>query len=278
MSYKILMIATLASLLLSSNRCVPPPPKEKQCLNVTVLLDLSDRLIKNTNQTSNDTALISHIAKAFNDSCFEKNVKFTRNRFKIYFYPTPTDPTIDGISKNLEVDYSQMKQADKLQKSADFMKSLAPGISTIYSSTLKTKNWIGCDIWGFFDSKVKNQCIRPDEQKAKVKFHYRNILVVLTDGYIYHNDNLSQEGDQYTYITPTTLATGGKLKAISDKLDNLEVLFLEVNPQPISDFNKMKTTIGNWLEGMGVKHWDVVQTDVTSNTEVAIDNFLKANN
>ena len=58
-------------------------------------------------------------------------------------------------------------------------------------------------------------------------------------------------------------------------VDNLEVLILEVNANPISDFDKIKSTISEWLDGMGIKTYKIAETDLPSNTESVIEEFLK---
>lgn len=101
-------------------------------------------------------------------------------------------------------------------------------------------------------------------------------MIVLTDGYIYHKDNLVDDGNGHiTYITARTLRENKELLPCKQDLSDLEVLFIEVDARPKNDFEKIQTTIGKWLAGMKVKKYGVIETDLPNNTKTIIDNFIK---
>ncbi|MCM1312025.1 MAG: hypothetical protein NC206_09345 [Bacteroides sp.] len=144
-------------------------------------------------------------------------------------------------------------------------------LSQIYWQTLCERNWIGSDIWGFFcnkNAKVDALCVRPD---------YRNILVILTDGYIYHDANKQKSGNAYSYILPMLVDNVDNLSLMATRknLDNLEVLMLEINPGKITRQDKLITILEQWLKDMEVGHFAVSGTDMPSNTRLIIDNFLR---
>ena len=58
-------------------------------------------------------------------------------------------------------------------------------------------------------------------------------------------------------------------------LDNLEVLFLEINPTQQAHYDRLNDIIGTWLSGMGVEHYQIEETDVTANITPAIKQFFK---
>ena len=86
---------------------------------------------------------------------------------------------------------------------------------------------------------------------------------------------LIEDNGKANYITKRTLADGITLMPTGQQVDNLEVLILEVNANPISDFDKIKSTISEWLDGMGIKTYKIAETDLPSNTESVIEEFLK---
>ena len=57
-------------------------------------------------------------------------------------------------------------------------------------------------------------------------------------------------------------------------LQDLEVLFLEINPTQYAHYTKIQNIIGNWLQGMGVSNYQIEETDVTANITPVIRKFL----
>ena len=154
--------------------------------------------------------------------------------------------------------------------------------SKIYESAIKDDNYIGSDIWSFFENKVKDQCI--DDK-------YRNILVVLTDGYMFYEDTRIIEGNLTTYITPELIRKNGlnnkdwneKLKnknygfiKANDDLSNLEVLVLGINPNKSNPYEEkvIRMYWSNWLSEMKVKRFDIKNADLPSNMDTIIKDFI----
>ena len=140
-------------------------------------------------------------------------------------------------------------------------------MSQIYETTLAQKNWIGSDIWGFFKKQVDTYCIKEEA---------RNIIVILTDGYIFDTNNKQIDGDNYSYILPQTLQNPKSGLIVSRQgLKNLEVLMLEVNPYDPKHQDQMESIITNWFQGMEIQNSYVGMTDQPSNTKLIIDKFMK---
>jgi hypothetical protein len=164
--------------------------------NISILLDLSDRisLEKNPNPTmeyyQRDLGYIKSISEAFTQHLKAKRIRQIDDKMQLFFNPEPLDPEINLISENLKI------VIDKNNVSKVFLNSInenyASKTSKIYNSAIKDDNYIGSDIWNFFDTKVKDQCV---EDK------YRNILIVLTDGYMFHENTVVTEGKRTSYIT-----------------------------------------------------------------------------
>lgn len=143
-------------------------------------------------------------------------------------------------------------------------------LGQIYEETLKEKNWVGCDIWDFFSNKkVDNLCIKEGA---------RNILVIITDGYIFAKNHKIKEGKAYSYLLPQTLAVDGSLidkRQGELKGKGLEVLMLEVNPYQPDQRDKMVKVLEDWFKSMGVEKFVVAETDANmTNTQTIIKNFL----
>ena len=141
---------------------------------------------------------------------------------------------------------------------------------------------MGSDIWGFFKNKVKDYCI---------KDKHRNVLFILTDGYMFHKDSKFSEVNKTSYLTPELLKSMklntsdfknkiedkgfGFIKA-NDDLNNLEVIILGINPEKGNPFEAdvIKTYWQNWLNEMNVQKYQVKDADLPSNLEPIIKNII----
>lgn len=244
---------------------------ELQPLNITVLLDLSNRLTRSLtpSQMERDTAIVGFIADKFIKECTKgKNLLQCQNSIKVMFYPEPNLSSIATLAENLDVDLSGVAVKDKKNKLIGLHQEFSESLSAIYEKTLQTRSWVGCDIWGFFSNKKIDQyCIKKD---------YRNVIVILTDGYLFHeNVKIKQNGNEYSYILPQTLSVpDSKLIVMRNGLENLEVLMLEVNPYQPTQSQRLVTVLEQWFTEMQVSKFVVSETSMPNNTKVVINSFL----
>lgn len=188
---------------------------------------------------------------------------------KVFFYPAPTSSSVAVLAESLELDLSKIPAPQKKYALRDLSEKFGAGISSIYKSAIQAKEFTGSDIWGFFNKQIDAYCIRPGN---------RNILVILTDGYIFSALDKQNDGKGgYNYILPQTLGVtnsyliNGRSGA---PLKDLEVLILEVNAYAPAEAPKMERIILDWLNKMGVKKAYVGNTDLPSNTQLIIENVL----
>ena len=238
-------------------------------LNISIYLDLSDRLERQMypSQKDRDIEIVNYITEILKNHAVSQKILPSRDRIKIFFYPTPNDSKIALLSKDLEMDLSKAQPAEKKQMLLDFQERFTTSLTKIYDATLQDKYWIGSDIWGFFKKQIDTYCIREDA---------RNVIVILTDGYLFYAPNKLKEGDNYSYILPQSLANPNSGLIVSRQgLENIEVLMLEINPIDPKHQDRMEIILQNWLNGMGVQKMYVGETDQPSNTKLIIDKFLK---
>lgn len=245
--------------------------KEIPSLNISIILDLSDRIIRDNitpSQMSRDTAIVAFFADWFKEQTLGPQILKSKNRIKVLFYPLPKRDEIATWAEELSVDMSNFKPVDRRKKLENMKDIFLRNLSQIYNKTLEEHNFIGCDIWDFFSNKKVDQlCIEPDA---------RNIVIIITDGYLYQANHTLKEGHAYSYILPKTLAIPESSLIIKRKgLENLEVLMLELNPYQPTQRNKLVEVLKNWFRDMGVKKFIVAETDVPTNTKIIIRNFLK---
>lgn len=238
-------------------------------LNITVLLDLSDRLTRDLtpSQFDRDTAIVNYLVDQFIKETKKNQLTKSQNCMRVMFYPQPSLGNIALLAGELDVNLSKAEKSEKKKILSTMRQSFSSDLTQIYQSTLETKNWAGCDIWGFFSDKdVDKYCIKPG---------YRNIVVILTDGYLFHSSNKIKEGNNYSYILPQTLSIPESgLISRRDGLDNLEVLMLELNPYDPKTSQQIHSILENWFKSMGVQKFGSANTTMPKNTESVIDAFL----
>lgn len=244
----------------------------KKPLNISVYLDLSDRLTRDLNpsQMERDISIVDHLVDIFIDDCVEKDkIINSKNHFQVFFYPAPKSSQIAQLAKGLNVDMAKYDSKQKKQELSDMKERFNTNLTQIYTDVLEQKDWVGSDIWGFFSNKeVDKLCMRQG---------YRNILIVLSDGYFYHAQNkIVENKNQYSYILPQTLSVpNASLIVRRADLQDLEVLVLEVNPYSPLQHDALINTIETWLRNMGVENFAVNETNLPVNTEVYIDSFIE---
>jgi hypothetical protein len=268
----------------------PVTPNSKQ-LNLTILLDLSDRIDPQQNPAQpahyqRDSSLISYFTNYFIEQMKAKGTYMSKGKMRIIFYPTPKDPGINETAQKLNIDLTQMDVKGKKNVYETLPTTVASNISSVYNTVITQASWPGSDICRFFKRDVDYMAIEKDS-------NYRNLLVIFTDGYLYHPDSKEQKRNRYSYLLPQLLDQY-KLRndndwsdkidkldfgLINDRadLDRLEVLVLEVNASEKhkNDEDIIRKVLGKWLSEMKVKKWEIFNSDLPSNTEHKIDIFLK---
>jgi hypothetical protein len=255
-------------------------------LNVSIFLDLSDRISPKKFPMAGmaiyqrDLGYIKSISKAFEEHLNHAKVRQVADDIQVFFEPEPMNSNINTLANKMKLSF------DKSNITKDAIAKIAPvyvsSSSQIYTLALKDQQFVGSDIWSFFKNKVKDYCIKPK---------HRNILVILTDGYLYHQDNKIKEGNQSTYLTPE-LISSAKLnvssyqKTIAEKkygfipattnLENLEVLVLGINPVKGKNFEEdvIKKYWEDWLKAMGVKQVYLKGADLPSNLDPVIKKII----
>lgn len=218
-------------------------------------------------QSERDIEIVKYMASMVKNHAVSQKILPSADRIKVFFYPSPNDSKINLLSQDLELDLGKAQPAEKKKLLNEFEAKFESSLTKIYESTLAQKNWIGSDIWGFFKKQVDTYCIKEGA---------RNIIVILTDGYIYDTNNKQKDGNNYSYILPQTLQDPNSGLIVSrDGLEELEVLMLEVNPIDPKHQDQMENILTNWFKGMGVQKSYVGMTDQPSNTTLIIDKFMK---
>lgn len=256
----------------------------QQNLNISFLLDLSDRIDpkKNPGIYQRDLQYIKSVQKAFTNHVKGKKMLLLKDQMQVFFNPLPNIPNIDQLSNQLKVSFSpQSSKKDFL----NIEKVYTDNPTKIYQRAIKDRNYVGSDIWRFFKNNVREYCIKPQ---------HRNILVILTDGYMYYKDSKIENAGKSSYITPqflnlkklTTASYQSIMKqknlgfiAFPHNLKDLEIVVLGINPSAKNPYEEdvIKQYWADWFKTMKVKKFELRITDLPSSLEPVINNFIQGN-
>ncbi|MCQ2374651.1 MAG: hypothetical protein MJ069_01945 [Salinivirgaceae bacterium] len=246
--------------------------KVKKPLNITVFIDLSDRIEKNTHHVSSETKdleIFKHLTASFKEKAVSEKIVPCEDRMEVFFYPVPNASEIINLSKGLIIDLAKVNIKKKKEVLNQLDVKWDSALSQIYAQAKAEKKYHGADIYGFVGKKINSQCVLPN---------YRNVLIILSDGYPYDVKSANSYGNnEFSYVTPKLLRQypNAKLKPLKVDLSNLEILLLEVDEANKGDYYKLQTIWADWLNGMNVKRFEMAETDLPNQTQKVIDAFLK---
>jgi hypothetical protein len=262
---------------------------EKQ-INLTILLDLSDRIDPHKfpdkpEHFQRDSTLISYFTDFFLSEMKSKGTYMAKGKMRVIFHPNPPDPGINQAAARLNIDLSALGSKNKKHIYETLKTTVAENVSHIYQTTIRQAVWPGSDIWRFFKNDVKEIAVDMDSS-------YRNLLVIFTDGYLYHADSKDRDANRYAYLLPELfdkygLRNNNHWKEKIDQLDfglickrsdleQLEILILEVAPSAKykNDEDIIQQIIGRWLSEMKAAKWKIINSDLPEHTKQKINNFL----
>lgn len=260
-------------------------PIEEQ-LNISILLDLSDRISPQINPDAkkNDIENLKTITEFFKSNMEDLGAYRSKGKIKIFFSPIPSNPSINETVSKLIIDCSKMDNKGRKIVYDTITDLYSENLDDIYEETIATSTWEGSDIWRFFKDDVKDFCIEKDT-------NYRNILIIFTDGYLYHKQSVFFENNRFTYLLGNSNIKQYRkqnwkelvekndfgIKCERADLSNLEVLVLELkaeNPDYKIDEDILRFLWKKWFKEMNISHYEVYYSNEPAYTKTRIENFL----
>ncbi|WP_040281040.1 hypothetical protein [Psychroserpens damuponensis] len=255
-------------------------------LNVSILLDLSDRInpIKYPNPAmeyyERDLGYIHSVVKSFEWHLRNKKSIKIKDHIQLFIEPEPGDGELNSKMQLLNMSFTKDNaKKEYIKQTSNLYDSIA---KEIYHSAINDNNYVGSDVWGFFKNKVEDFCIEED---------YRNILVILTDGYLFHEDVKIKEKNLSSYLTPQEIRNNKLNKSNwkermetenfgfiirQDDLKDLEVLVLGINPNKKNDYEQdvIFKYWKDWLTQMNVKQFEIKLANLPANMDKVIQDYM----
>ncbi len=257
-------------------------------LNISILLDLSDRINpqKNHDVQVFDIENIKTITEYFKSNMSDLGAYNAKGKIRVFFSPPPSNPNINAIVTKLNIDCSMLDNKKRKHVYDTITELYQKYLNEIYKEAIATSAWKGSDIWRFFKDDAKDFCVSNDTT-------YRNILIILTDGYLYHKQSLFNHKNRYTYLLGNTNLMQYRNKnwekmveqndfgilTACNNLNNLEVLVLGIkaeNPSHKIDEDILQFLWKKWFKEMNIAHNEAYHLDLPANTKTRIENFLKS--
>ena len=270
-------ITLLASFLLLFTSCGCEDEKiEKQPVNYTVLLDLSDRILV-PQQLDKDFALIETTFKSFEKQARQNLVISSKDRFSIKIIPQKNSPlNVNHYEDLLQLYLDETEVAIKNKSLVSLSKTLPKILENLkkealYGSTSNT--YFGVDIWAYLH----------DNGMGLSKSGYENKIIILTDGYFDFESqaHVIQDKNQYTSTRFLNDLTTSNWKLISEsqqygllpiQLDkNTKWIVAGISGKKSTDIlqtEKITYFWEKWLKQSGVKRIGIIlnssKTDMSS--------------
>ena len=230
-----------------------------------------------------DLGYLNSISTAFLTHVLNKHIREMDDRMQVFIDPLPANTKINTMLSDLKVELNK----DNISREAlrQIYYNYDSITSDIYKLAIRANEFPGSDIWGFFKRRVKDICIRDD---------YRNTLIILTDGYMFHEANISYRDsntpNRSSYLTHKMIEDKGItmnnfthkineedygfIKA-NNNLDNLEVLLIGINTNNNqTDFEIIKMYWDKWFDEMGVTKRKYLESNLPGDNDELIKLFI----
>lgn len=258
----------------------------KRNLNLSVLLDLSDRIDTNKYPDPTmhffrrDIGNLENIAIAFAKHVKKKKIVILNEHLKTYVEPLPSEGKVLKSLNALEVEISRSSSKDDV---INIEKNYANYSANLYKQAIEDGVYPGSDTYGFMQQKAVDYCIREGSL---------NKLIIITDGYLYYKNRNIVDSNRVTQIDQKTLNNRGynnpdwKSMVQNDNfgfyvpeginLDQLEIMVLGIHSKSSNPFEVEVLSFlwQDWLESMGAKKVVIQIDDLPLNLQRQIEKFV----
>ncbi|MBC8298179.1 MAG: hypothetical protein H8E55_20630 [Pelagibacterales bacterium] len=287
--YSVIIFALLISCISDTqnnktNLDFPKLATNRPNLNLSIILDLSDRISPDKdNMKDYDLDYINDILFAFSTHIVNKRVIRLNDNINYFILPPGdlnADQQIRKINYHIDRSSSNCNKDSIISITSNTIKTL----NSIYDNRISyasSINWDdGADLWGFMHDKSNDLC---------VENNFKNKIIIITDGYIWSNEdnivyanktnNLIQQDLAKLGLTNSNwedIYTNNNYGFITlEQSINADVLIIGLdkstnNPYSLDILKKYWT---DWLEE-SVNLLILKEKDVPSNIKPVIEKFI----
>ncbi|MDX2129641.1 MAG: hypothetical protein SFU91_11470 [Chloroherpetonaceae bacterium] len=237
-------------------------------VNMVVALDLSDRISpkKNSEQAVIDKSLINASYQCFLMEVQKKYFILSKDRFRLLFFSQPENAYSSQIllmNDSLNINVESISLSDRRDYVPGFGKVLSRQVDLLYTLAQTSPTYAGADIWSFFAHELQGYT-------APKNSNFRNVLIILTDGYLQFENRYSSKRDSRTSMNvakyrslknwkPAFEKDGGLLPA--GNFSEWEVIVMEVTPALEANTKELEILTlywSKWFESMNIKRHKII--------------------
>ncbi|NPV10872.1 MAG: hypothetical protein HPY57_03685 [Ignavibacteria bacterium] len=264
--------------------------KNYKNINLTILIDLSDRISEGLNpgQANSDIKLINNVLEIFKKYLAEKGVVYSEDKIKVIYYPEVDSDTMNSIIDSLNIDFAKLSFVERKNVYNTLIQNFNKNLNKLYDKASRMSEYPGSDLFNYFKHRLVDDCIIDDSS-------YLNVLLILTDGYIYHENAKYQIGNRFSYLAPKSahiqiFRNRPDWEDIFNKQDyglintgvdlsNLYIIAAQFNPISSSpkDFDILKKYWSRWFEEQKVNHrnYKILRNDNPKLNSAIIEKFFQ---
>jgi hypothetical protein len=236
-------VVLAAFVLLLAGSCKwPEPEKKKREIrvkhNYIILLDLSDRLIVQENQSERDKEIIRSLYSLFEEKVRKDLYIKSRDEIKVVIAPQMgAGLRRDIFEDRLYVNMENINNVYRKVQEQDRREAFFANLDTLYDRAVFSRvpeEYHGADIWKYFYEDLKVDYSRDSLTE--------NFLFILTDGYpiVGHNRN--------------------KLLEINNDFPGLRIILVEASPRERDmEWDRIMAVWEDWFNRIGVKEYTLIK-------------------
>lgn len=256
------LVILLAGVTFFLQACAPPEKEHTvhERHNYIILLDLSDRLIKQPDQVERDKALIKEIYSLFEEQVRKELYIRSKDAIKVVLAHqegSPVKPLVAEEKLFINMENIHIKDRKKLEneRRTQFFAALNELYEKAHFSAARN-DYKGADIGKYFEDDIRRDLVGGEE--------VINYVFLLTDGYMY------VEGKQSGL---------GGWRPVNRSFENLSVMLLETDPiNRDGEWDKMQHSWLNWFSRMGVRNVVVEKRTAMSKVNELMKKFVENGN
>lgn len=237
--------------------CMPPQEQKEVIIpekhNYIILLDLSDRLIIQDNQSARDKELIKHLYTKFEDRVRNNLYIRSRDEIKVVIAhqkgsKLKTEVYEDSLYINMDNIPSVFRRKKEDERRAIYNRN----IDKLYEKAVFSKipeDYYGADIWKYFYEDLKVDYASDTLTK--------NFLFIFTDGYPIVGKDLA------------------KLQPVNTSYPDLKIVLIEAAPRDKDmEWDHINEMWTEWFESMGIKDYQFIKRMALSKEKDVIDEII----
>lgn len=273
------LVAILAATVVAPAAAAPSAgataPGRAPATNVVVVLDLSDRIdpARHPGQAAQDLKVLEGLVTLFEERVRRSLYLLSGDRLVFCVAPQPTayQDEVTTLADRLRISMPDLNASGRLRGKPAFDQArteVLAGLQRLYARASSSPGYVGADLWTFFRDRMESYLV--PEPGA------RNVVVVLTDGYINFDRDVERrrprQGARTSYMEVAAMRgrTGwqarfdrGEAGLISfrGRLDRTDVAVVGLRWLDVADRPIVERYWSGWLGEMGAARTRYIPAD-----------------